>query len=114
MPNGETYVLVSPALGGFIYDGELPRQASLLDLAEEAGDLDQVNELELQIQERFNKYRAESSNELIKVEAELSQTTEIVGARQDQVKRTTTNAPLRGTVKNIRMNTMDHRALMVG
>lgn len=42
-------VLVSPALGGFIYNGELPRQASLLDLAEEAGDLDQVNELELQI-----------------------------------------------------------------
>lgn len=42
-------VLVSPALGGFIYDGELPRQAKLLDLAEEAGDLDQVNELELQI-----------------------------------------------------------------
>jgi len=42
-------VLVSPALGGFIYNGELPRQAKLLDLAEEAGDLDQVNELELQI-----------------------------------------------------------------
>ena len=66
----------------------------------------QINELELQIQERFNKYRAEASNELNKVEAELSQTTEIVGARQDQVKRTTINAPLRGTVKNIRMNTI--------
>lgn len=66
----------------------------------------QVNELELQIQERFNKYRAEAANELIKVESELSQTTEIVGARKDQVKRTTINAPLRGTVKNIRMNTI--------
>ncbi len=66
----------------------------------------QVNELELQIQERFNKYRADAANELNKVEAELSQTTEIVGARQDQVKRTTINAPLRGTVKNIRMNTI--------
>ena len=42
-------VLVSPALSGFIYKGESPRQAELLDLAEEAGDLDQVNELELQI-----------------------------------------------------------------
>ena len=42
-------VLVSPALGGFIYDGEAPRQAKQLDIAEEAGDLDQVNELELQI-----------------------------------------------------------------
>ncbi len=60
----------------------------------------------MQIQERFNKYRAEAANELIKVESELSQTTEIVGARQDQVKRTTINAPLRGTVKNIRMNTI--------
>ena len=66
----------------------------------------QVNELELQIQERFNKYRADAANELNRVEAELSQTTEVVGARQDQVKRTTINAPLRGTVKNIRMNTI--------
>lgn len=42
-------ILVSPALGGFIYNGDLPRQAQLLELAEEAGDLDQVNEFELQI-----------------------------------------------------------------
>jgi membrane fusion protein, adhesin transport system len=66
----------------------------------------QFNELELQIQERFNKYRADAANELVKVESELSQTTEIVGARQDLVKRTVINAPLRGTVKNIRMNTL--------
>ena len=66
----------------------------------------QYNDLELQIQERFNKYRADAANELNKVESELSQTTENVGARQDQVKRTTINAPLRGTVKNIRMNTI--------
>jgi membrane fusion protein, adhesin transport system len=66
----------------------------------------QFNDLELQIQERFNKYRADAANELNKVEAELSQTTEVVGARQDLVKRTTINAPLRGTVKNIRMNTI--------
>lgn len=66
----------------------------------------QYNDLELQIQERFNKYRADAANELNKVEAELSQTTEVVGARQDLVKRTTINAPLRGTVKNIRMNTI--------
>lgn len=66
----------------------------------------QYNELELQIHERFNKYRADAANELNRVESELSQTTEIVGARQDLVKRTTINAPLRGTVKNIRMNTI--------
>lgn len=45
----ESLILVSPALGGFAFTGEPPRQAQQLDLAEEAGDIDQVNELELQI-----------------------------------------------------------------
>jgi pimeloyl-ACP methyl ester carboxylesterase len=42
-------VVVSPALSGFAFAGELPRQAAQLDAADEAGDIDQVNELELQI-----------------------------------------------------------------
>ena len=42
-------VLVAPALGGFTFTGDMPRQAEQLDLAEEAGDIAQVNELELQI-----------------------------------------------------------------
>jgi pimeloyl-ACP methyl ester carboxylesterase len=42
-------VLVAPALGGFAYTGAAPRQAAQLDLAEEAGDIELVNELELQV-----------------------------------------------------------------
>ena len=45
----ESLVLVSPALGGFTFTGELPQQAQALELAEEAGDIARVNELELQI-----------------------------------------------------------------
>jgi pimeloyl-ACP methyl ester carboxylesterase len=42
-------VVVSPALSGYTFAGELPTQAEQLEVAEEAGDLDQINELELQI-----------------------------------------------------------------
>lgn len=42
-------VLVAPALSGFAFTGAMPRQAEQLDVAEEAGDIAQVNELELQI-----------------------------------------------------------------
>ena len=45
----EALVLVAPALSGFVYTGEMPRQAEQIDLAEEAGDIAQVNELELQV-----------------------------------------------------------------
>ena len=45
----DALVLVAPALSGFAYTGDMPRQAELIDLAEEAGDIAQVNELELQI-----------------------------------------------------------------
>jgi pimeloyl-ACP methyl ester carboxylesterase len=42
-------ILVSPALGGFVFDGKPPRQEEELEKADQAGDLDLVNELELQI-----------------------------------------------------------------
>jgi pimeloyl-ACP methyl ester carboxylesterase len=45
----EALVLVAPALGGFEFTGEEPRQMKELLLADEAGDLERVNELELQI-----------------------------------------------------------------
>ncbi len=45
----EALVLVSPSLSGFEYSGEVPRQAEQIERAEEAGDLEQVNELELQV-----------------------------------------------------------------
>jgi membrane fusion protein, adhesin transport system len=66
----------------------------------------QFNDADLQIQERFNKWRADAANELIRVESELSQSTEVVAARADQLKRTVIYSPLRGTVKNIRINTL--------
>lgn len=63
------------------------------------------NDADLQIQERLNKYRADAANELIKVESELAQTNETLTAREDQFKRTVITAPVRGTIKNIRMTT---------
>lgn len=42
-------VLVSPALSGFVFNGEPPKQFEQLEAAEEAGDIARVNELELQI-----------------------------------------------------------------
>ena len=65
----------------------------------------QANDLQMQTQERVNKYRVDAANELVKVESELAQVQEVLTAREDQVKRTVVAAPVRGTVKNIRMNT---------
>jgi adhesin transport system membrane fusion protein len=65
----------------------------------------QFNDLQAQSQERVSKYRVDAANELSKIESELAQTEEILTARQDQVQRTVVTAPVRGTVKNIRMNT---------
>lgn len=42
-------VLVGSALGGFDFEGESPIQEEELEKAEQAGDLDRVNELEIQI-----------------------------------------------------------------
>jgi pimeloyl-ACP methyl ester carboxylesterase len=42
-------VLVASALGGFEFAGEEPRQLKELEQADEAGDVERVNELELQI-----------------------------------------------------------------
>jgi pimeloyl-ACP methyl ester carboxylesterase len=42
-------VLVGSALGGFEFDGESPSQEAEIEKAEEAGDLERVNELEIQI-----------------------------------------------------------------
>jgi membrane fusion protein, adhesin transport system len=66
----------------------------------------QVNDLDLQIQERTNKYRSDAATELAKVESELGQTSDALTARADQVKRTIIGASVRGTVKNIKINTV--------
>lgn len=65
-----------------------------------------VNEANMQIAERRNKFQAEANAELSKVESERAQVSETLTARRDQLARTDIRAPLRGTVKNIRVYTI--------
>ena len=65
----------------------------------------QYNDLQAAMQERVNKYRADAANDLSRVESELAQVQQALTARQDQVTRTVLTAPVKGIVKNIRMNT---------
>lgn len=66
----------------------------------------QANELQMQIVDRKNRFLADASAELVKVELELSQTEEGLVGRKDIVSRSTIAAPVRGTVKNIRARTL--------
>ena len=66
----------------------------------------QANELQLQIAERRNKFQSDANTELVRVEAELAQSEETMAARADPVTRSEIKAPLRGVVKNIRINTV--------
>jgi adhesin transport system membrane fusion protein len=66
----------------------------------------QVNELAAQMRDRRNSFRAEARAELAEAEAELAQLAQVNAARADQVDRTVVRAPVRGTVKNIRMTTL--------
>lgn len=65
-----------------------------------------ANELKSQMVERRNKYQADANSELIKLELELSQTNENLVGRADVLNRTTVVAPVFGTVKNVRVNTI--------
>ena len=87
------------AITGPMVDKGLVAEIELLRLKR------QFNDLQAQTQERVSKYRVDAANELSKIESELAQTQEVLTARQDQVQRTVVTAPVRGTVKNIRMNT---------
>lgn len=62
--------------------------------------------LALQMQDKQNQYAAEANNELVKVEAELAQARENMAVRADPVERSEIRAPLRGVVKNIKINTL--------
>lgn len=66
----------------------------------------QMSDLRLQRAERENRYRSEANAELSRVESELSQVRENLVARRDAVSRTVVRAPMRGTVKNIRLTTI--------
>ena len=66
----------------------------------------QSTELSTKIQERQNQYLTEANNELVKIEAELAQARENMAMRADPVDRSQIRAPLKGIVKNIRINTI--------
>jgi adhesin transport system membrane fusion protein len=66
----------------------------------------QVNDLQLQSQERVNRFRQEASAELVKVRNELTQVEEQKVVREDALKRTTLTSPVRGIVKTIKTNTV--------
>jgi adhesin transport system membrane fusion protein len=66
----------------------------------------QENELEMQIAERTNRFRAEADGERARLAAELAQIEATLAARRDSLDRTTLRAPIRGVVKNIRTGTL--------
>lgn len=66
----------------------------------------QSSELGLQISERTNKYASNANNELVRIESELAQAKENMAMRADPVERSLIRAPMRGIVKNIRINTI--------
>ena len=66
----------------------------------------QVNELNLQTQERINRFRQEASSELVRVRTELTMIEEQMVVRDDVLRRSTLVSPVRGVVKQIRINTL--------
>ena len=66
----------------------------------------QVNDMSQQTQERVNRFRQDASAELVRNQTELSMQVEQGVVRDDMLKRTVLTSPVRGLVKNIRMNTL--------
>ncbi|CAD5757982.1 membrane spanning export protein [Escherichia coli] len=66
----------------------------------------QSSDIQLQIDEKLNKYLTEASSELVRTESELAQAKENVIGREDVVERSRLRSPLKGVVKNIRINTI--------
>lgn len=66
----------------------------------------QINEIELQRQERLNRFRQEVSAQLVGVRAELAQLREQLVVRDDVLARTILRSPVRGLVKRIHVATV--------
>jgi adhesin transport system membrane fusion protein len=62
-----------------------------------------ASELQSQIVDRRNKYQSDANDELSRLDLELSQTKENLVGRADVLKRTTLVAPVKGTVKDIKV-----------
>ncbi len=65
-----------------------------------------ANDTKVQITERKNKFIAEANQELVRTESELAQARENAVGREDTMNRTLVKAPVKGTVKNIRVTTI--------
>ena len=66
----------------------------------------QVNDMVQQTQERISRFRQDASAELVRNQTELSMQVEQGVVRDDMLKRTVLTSPVRGLVKNIRLNTL--------
>lgn len=66
----------------------------------------QVNDLQQQRSERTSRFRQEASAELSKFQNELAVTDEQMVVRKDALVRTLLKSPVKGMVKNIRVNTV--------
>lgn len=66
----------------------------------------QVNELQQQRNERISRFRQEASTDLSRLQTELAQMDEQLVVRRDALQHTIVKSPVRGLVKNIRMNTV--------
>ena len=66
----------------------------------------QINDMSLQSEDRMNRFRQDASSELTKLRTDLAALQEQQAGRQDVLERTMIRSPVRGIVKNIRINTL--------
>jgi adhesin transport system membrane fusion protein len=66
----------------------------------------QVNDLEVQNEERINHFRQDATTELARLRGELAQLDEQLAGREDVLRRTVLKSPVKGIVKNIRVVTV--------
>jgi adhesin transport system membrane fusion protein len=66
----------------------------------------QLNDLQLQTQERISRFRQEAAGEMVRVRNELALLEEQMVVRDDALRRTTLVSPVKGVVKTIKANTI--------
>jgi membrane fusion protein, adhesin transport system len=66
----------------------------------------QLNDMNLQTQERVNRFRQDASAELVRLRTELSMLDEQMLARDDVLRRTVLKSPVRGVIKTIKTSTI--------
>ena len=66
----------------------------------------QLNDLNLQTQERINRFRQDAAADLARLRTELAALDEQMVLRDDQLRRTTLVSPVKGVVKSIKTNTV--------